>query len=50
MGEWKLHVSDSNSETLYNLKTENGEATNVIEENPKIAEKLLNEIIKFERN
>jgi hypothetical protein len=36
-------------EALYNLENDIGEANNVIEENPEIAEKLLKEILKFEK-
>lgn len=49
MGEWKLHVSNANPEALYNLENDIGEENNVIEENPEIAEKLLKEILKFEK-
>lgn len=49
MGKWKLHVSHNKPEALYDLANDIGESNNVMKGNPKLVEKLLKEIVKFEK-
>lgn len=49
MGKWKLHASDNKLEALYDLSNDIGESENVMKVNPKVVEKLLTEISRFER-
>ena len=49
MGKWKLHVSKNKPEALYDLSKDIGESENVMEGNPKVVEKLLKEISRFEK-
>lgn len=40
-GRWKLHLNKGHAKSLYDLKADIGETTNVLKANPKIAQRLL---------
>ncbi|MEJ6567761.1 MAG: sulfatase [Akkermansiaceae bacterium] len=49
-GDWKLHRKGKRSSALYNLKTDIGETTNLIKQNPKVAKRLLGSMQAFEKD
>ena len=49
-GNWKLHVSDGEAVSLYNLENDIGESINILEENPDIVTHLLELIAGFEKD
>jgi len=49
-GKWKLHVSDGKAVSLFNLENDIGESNNVLDENPDIADRLLQQIAEFEKD
>ncbi|MDX2431741.1 MAG: sulfatase [Bacteroides sp.] len=49
-GNWKLHVSDGKAVSLFDLDNDIGESNNVLEENPDIVSRLLQQIAAFEKD
>ena len=49
-GDWKLHVNGKKPVALFNLATDIGEKKNVLAENREVAQQLLGEIAKFQRD
>jgi arylsulfatase A-like enzyme len=47
-GDWKFLINfDGTGAELYNLKTDGNELTNLVSENPKMAEKLKTKLFKW---
>lgn len=50
MGDWKLiHIMETNSYELYNIKNDLSETTNLFKTQPKVAQKLTLELEKFKK-
>ena len=48
-GKWKLHVKKNRPEELYDLNKDIGELDNVLDQNPEISKRLLNQIYQFKK-
>lgn len=49
-GEWKLHVVKGKPAQLYNLQSDIGEKTNVLQENPEVVKRLSQYLADFTRD
>ena len=50
-GKWKLVINDDGTEAeLYNLESDSKETTNLIQEEPKVANKLKNKLLDWRKS